>query len=52
MLHANLQNHRNLGSGEKDFLGFCHIMGMAAILIMLPRKVLQNLCSSSQGGSI
>ena len=34
MLHARLQNNRTSGSGEEDFKGFYHFMGMAAILAM------------------
>ena len=34
MLHAKIQAHRTLGSGEEDFLRFLPYMGMAAISIM------------------
>ena len=37
MLHAKFQDHRTSGSGEEYFNGFYHYMGMAAILVMLPR---------------
>ena len=31
---AKVQDHRNSGSGEEDFLWFLPYMGMAAILVM------------------
>ena len=34
MLHAKFQDHRNSGSGDKDFYRFLQYMGMVAILVM------------------
>ena len=36
MLDAKFQDHRTLGTRDKDFLRFlpCNYMGMAAILVM------------------
>ena len=36
MLHAKVQDHRTISSGEEDFLRFLPYMGMAAILVMCP----------------
>ena len=37
MLHAKFQDHRTPSSGEEYSLRFLPYMGMAAILVMLPR---------------
>ena len=37
MLHTKFQGHWCSGSGEEDFLRFLRYMGMAAMLVMLPR---------------
>ena len=34
MLHAQFQDHKTSGYGEKDFLRFLPYMGMAAILVI------------------
>ena len=34
MLHAKFQDHRSLGSRDKDFLRFLPYMDMAGILVM------------------
>ena len=44
MLPAKFQDHSTLGS-EEDIKRFWPYLGMAVILVMLPRPSLHNLCS-------
>ena len=48
MLHAKLQDHRTLSSGEEDFLRFLSYIDMAAMLVMCPRPVYKFMSSLSK----
>ena len=51
MLHTNFEGHRPFGSGEEDCLRFLPYMGMAAILVVWPRRFEQTFVPPSHGGS-
>ena len=42
MLHTKFQGNQFSGSGEKDVLRFLLYMGMAAILVMWPKRNIQT----------
>ena len=54
MIHTKFQGHRSIGSGEEDFLRFLPYMymGMAAMLVMLPRPFEQLFFPEDPGGCI
>ena len=51
MLHTKFRENRPAGSGEEDFGGFLPYMGVAAILVVLPKCRKQNIVPPTQGGS-
>ena len=51
MLHTKFRENRPASSGEEDSEGFLPYIGVAAILVMLPRCREQTFVPPTQGGS-
>ena len=51
MLLTKVRENRPVGSGKENFEGFLPYMGVAAILVMLPRCHEQTFVPPTQGGS-